>query len=401
MEAYIVDWLNLFGRWLHLITGIAWIGASFYFVWLDNHLLPPRATADSERGIGGELWAVHGGGFYQAQKFTLTPPSLPEPLHWFKWEAYWTWMSGMFLLALIYWYGAEIYLIDPNVAELSKAMAIVIGAGTLAGGWVLYDMLCKSPLGRDDRKLAGMVFLFVSMVAFALCHVFSGRGAYIHFGGMLGTIMVANVFFVIMPAQRELVAACAEGRAPDPTPGLNAKQRSVHNTYFTLPVLFVMVSNHYAGTYGHAYNWLILIAISLAGALIRVWFVQRHFGKSGPLPLLGAGLILLAVVVALAPRPESTAYTGVRSSAQLFGEVRGIIADRCSSCHAAEPSQSGFTAPPKGVVLESDLDIVNQAVSIHQQSVVSKAMPIANLTQMTDAERALVDEWFRSGAKTE
>jgi uncharacterized membrane protein len=401
MEAYIVDWLNLFGRWLHLITGIAWIGASFYFVWLDNHLLPPRAAADSERGIGGELWAVHGGGFYQAQKFRLTPPSLPEPLHWFKWEAYWTWMSGMFLLALIYWYGAEIYLIDPNVAELSKAVAIVIGAGTLAGGWVLYDMLCKSPLGRDDRKLAGVVFLFVSVVAFALCHVFSGRGAYIHFGGMLGTIMVANVFFVIMPAQRELVAACAEGRAPDPTPGLNAKQRSVHNTYFTLPVLFVMVSNHYAGTYGHAYNWLILIAISLVGALIRVWFVQRHFGKSGPLPLVGAGLILLAVVAALAPRPVPTVSNGERSGAQLFGQVRGIVATRCSSCHAAEPSQPGFTAPPKGVVFETDLDIVNQAVSIHQQSVVSKAMPIANLTQMTDGERALLDQWFRSGAKTE
>lgn len=401
MEAYIVDWLNLFGRWLHLITGIAWIGASFYFVWLDNHLLPPRAAADSERGIGGELWAVHGGGFYQAQKFRLTPPSLPEPLHWFKWEAYWTWMSGMFLLALIYWYGAEIYLIDPNVAELSKAVAIVIGAGTLAGGWVLYDMLCKSPLGRDDRKLAGVVFLFVSVVAFALCHVFSGRGAYIHFGGMLGTIMVANVFFVIMPAQRELVAACAEGRAPDPTPGLNAKQRSVHNTYFTLPVLFVMVSNHYAGTYGHAYNWLILIAISLVGALIRVWFVQRHFGQSGPLPLVGAGLILLAVVAALAPRPVPTVSTGERSGAQLFGQVRGIVATRCSSCHAAEPSQPGFTAPPKGVVFETDLDIVNQAVSIHQQSVVSKAMPIANLTQMTDGERALLDQWFRSGAKTE
>ncbi|MEZ5594604.1 MAG: urate hydroxylase PuuD [Gammaproteobacteria bacterium] len=266
MEAYLIDWLSLAARWLHLITGIAWIGASFYFVWLDNHLLPPRDPNDSARGIGGEVWSVHGGGFYQAQKFKVAPAFLPEPLHWFKWEAYWTWMSGTFLLALIYWYGAEIYLIDPAVAALSKPVAIAIGIGTIVLGWLVYDVLCKSRLGQNDRLLGVAVCLFTVLVAYGLCQVFSGRGAFIHYGAMLGTIMVANVFFVIMPGQRELVSATEAGRTPDPTPGLKAKQRSVHNTYFTLPVLFVMISNHYAMTYGHAYNWLILLAISLIGA---------------------------------------------------------------------------------------------------------------------------------------
>jgi uncharacterized membrane protein len=402
MEGYIVDWLNLFGRWTHLVTGIAWIGASFYFVWLDNHLRPSLDGKDAERGMAGEVWSVHGGGFYHAEKFKVAPPSLPEPLHWFKWEAYWTWMSGIFLLALIYWYGAEIYLIDPNVLGLNKAVAILLGVATLAGGWLAYDRLCKSPLAKDDTKLAGVIFVFVSVMAFVLCHLFSGRGAYIHYGAMLGTIMVANVFFVIMPGQRELVAACKEGRAPDAAPGLRAKQRSVHNTYFTLPVLFVMISNHYAGTYGSQYNWLILIAMSLAGALIRVWFVQRHVGKATPVPLAAAAVLLLAVVVAQVPRSVAPAEAAVsRSPTEVFAEVQGIVEQRCVSCHASKPTQPGFAAPPLGVAFDSLEEIVNQAQRIHQQVVVSKAMPIGNLTQMTDAERAAIDQWFQSGAKAE
>ncbi len=402
MEAYIADWLNLFGRWIHLITGIAWIGASFYFVWLDNHLLPPRESRDTERGIGGEVWAVHGGGFYHAEKFKVTPLFLPEPLHWFKWEAYSTWISGIFLLALIYWYGAEVYLIDPNVLALSKPVAILLGIATIAGGWLVYDWLCKSPLGQDDKKLGGVIFLFTALTAIVLCQVFSGRGAYIHYGAMLGTIMVANVFFVIMPGQRELVAACQEGRAPDPTPGLRAKQRSVHNTYFTLPVLFAMISNHYAGTYGSEYNWLILIMLSLAGALIRVWFVQRHFGKATPMPLASAAVLLLAVVIAQAPsQGPATAEAASASPAEVFAQVQGIVNERCASCHAASPTQPGFVAPPKGVVFDHPADVLNQAQQIHQQTVVSKAMPIGNLTQMTDAERALLDRWFQAGAKAE
>jgi uncharacterized membrane protein len=310
-------------------------------------------------------------------------------------------MSGMFLFALIYWYGAEIYLIDPAVADLSKPVAILVSVLFLAGGWLFYDWLCKSPLGKDDKKLGGVLFLFVVVMAFVLCHLFSGRGAYIHFGAMLGTIMVANVFFVIMPGQRALVEACREGRVPDPAPGLNAKQRSVHNTYFTLPVLFVMISNHYAGTYGHEYNWLILIVISLAGALIRVWFVQRHFGKASLVPVASAAVLLLAVVIAAAPPTVVPAAPGTASAAELFAEVETIVKQRCASCHAAVPTQPGFTAAPKGFVLESAEDIVTQALQIHQQTVVSKAMPIGNLTQITDEERATLDQWFQAGAKQE
>ena len=397
MEAYIIDWLSLAGRWLHLITGIAWIGASFYFVWLDDHLLAPRDPKDVERGIGGEVWSVHGGGFYQAQKFKVAPAFLPEPLHWFKWEAYWTWLSGIFLLALIYWYGAEIYLIDPSVAGLSKPIAIAIGIGTIVLGWLVYDLLCKSKLGQNDALLGAVVFLFTVLVAYGLCQVFSGRGAYIHYGAMLGTIMVANVFFVIMPGQRELVNATKEGRTPDPAPGLKAKQRSVHNTYFTLPVLFVMISNHYALTYGHKYNWLILIIISLVGALIRVYFVARHKGRASPLPLAAAAVLTLGLAAAITPKASTVTATSTVS----FAEVQQIIADRCTVCHSASPTQPGFTAPPKGVIFDTPQDITGQAVAIHQQTIVSKAMPIGNLTQMSESERALLDQWFQAGAKTE
>ncbi|MCB1755058.1 MAG: urate hydroxylase PuuD [Gammaproteobacteria bacterium] len=401
MEAYIIEWLNMLGRWVHMITGIAWIGASFYFVWLDNHLQTPKEAADSEKGVGGEVWSVHGGGFYHAQKYKLAPPAMPDHLHWFKWEAYTTWITGMFMLALIYWYTAEIYLIDPNVAALSKPVAIVIGIATLVLGWVVYDRLCKSKLGEDEKKLAVALFVFVVIVAFVLTRLFSGRGAYIHFGAMLGTIMVANVFFVIMPGQRALVGAASEGRAPDAIHGITAKQRSVHNTYFTLPVLFVMISNHYAMTYGSYWNWLILIAISLAGALIRVYFVQRHFGKASLAPVIVAALILLAVSFAFAPRMSASGGAGNKSAAEVFADVQSIVVQRCSSCHAAAPSQPGFTAPPKGVIFDSPESIVMQAALIHQQTVVSKVMPIGNLTQMTDGERGVIEQWFLAGAKTE
>ncbi len=400
MTAYLLDCLNLLGRWVHLITGIAWIGASFYFVWLDNHLLAPRHAADRERGIGGELWAVHGGGFYHAEKFKLAPAELPEPLHWFKWEAYTTWLSGIFLMALIYWFQAEIYLIDPAVLALPKWLAVVLGMGTLAGGWLAYDRLCKSPLGADDKKLGLVIFAFTAVAAFVLCHLFSGRGAFIHFGAMLGTIMVANVFFVIIPGQRELVQATREGRVPAAAYGIKAKQRSVHNTYFTLPVLFTMISNHYAGAYGHEFNWLILIAISAAGALVRVWFVQRHFGKAGPMPLVAAGVIALCVFLIMSPRPRPVG-SELASEQNAFTQIKRIVDTRCLSCHASAPTQPGFSAPPKGVVFDSAHDIASQAVQIHQQTVLTRAMPIGNLTGMTDDERALLDAWVQAGAKVQ
>ncbi|HSH42667.1 MAG TPA: urate hydroxylase PuuD [Arenicellales bacterium] len=397
MEAYIVDWLGLLVRWLHFVAGVAWVGASFYFVWLDNHLEPPQSGRDRDEGVAGEVWSVHGGGFYHARKFALTPPQMPATLHWFKWEAYTTWLSGMALLALVYWYGAEVYLIDPGVAELGHATAVAIGIATLVAGWVVYDLLCKSPLGRSDTLLGIVVFLFVSAAAWGLCQVFSGRGAFIHYGAMLGTIMVANVAHVIIPGQRELVAAASEGRRPDPVWGLRGKQRSVHNTYFTLPVLFVMISNHYAMTYSHPYNWLILIALSLAGALVRVYFVARHRGRASPVPLVIAALIVAALAWALAP---SSPTVGEDVEADI-SQVETIIGQRCASCHARNPTQPGFAAPPNGFVLENRDQILANADSIYQQAVASRAMPIGNLTGMTDKERRILAKWYESQAQSE
>ncbi len=390
MEAYIVDWLNILGRWVHFITGIAWIGSSFYFIWLDNHLDAPQETADDEKGVGGELWSVHGGGFYHAQKYRVAPRSLPETLHWFKWEAYTTWITGMFLLILVYWYGAEVYLVDRSVADLTTTAAIGIAILFLVGGWLVYDLLCKSPLGKNDNAFSVVLLVLITLLAYGLCQLFSGRGAYIHFGAVLGTIMVANVFFVIIPGQRRMVDAAALGQPPNPEDGIKAKQRSVHNTYFTLPVLFVMTSNHYAMTFAHEYNWLILVAISLAGALIRVYFVARHKGKTSPVPIVIAGLILLLVAAAIVPKSRAATTETVTLSM-----IRPVIESRCTTCHSQNPTHIAFPAAPSGVVLDTDEEIVSEALRIHQQTVVLKAMPIGNLTQISEAERALIDAWYQ------
>ncbi|MBX9943390.1 MAG: urate hydroxylase PuuD [Reyranella sp.] len=392
--AYLIDWLNLVLRWAHMIVGIAWVGASFYFIWLDNHLHKPLDPADAAKGIGGEVWAVHGGGFYTAKKFTLAPEKLPPELHWFKWEAYTTLITGFFLLCLVYYYGAEIALIDPTVMALGKTEAIAIGLASLVVGWLVYDGLCRSPFGQDDAVLGGLLFLFCAAAAWALCHVFSGRGAYIHFGAMLGTIMALNVYFVIIPGQRELVRAKEEGRTPDPRFGAMGRQRSVHNTYFTLPVLFTMIANHYAGLYGHEWNWVLLLMISLAGALIRVWFVQRHKGNPDPL-VLASGLVVLALTALLAlPRPSADGGGPVA-----FDQVLPIIQARCVSCHAAKPTQEGIAAPPKGMILETPQQIRALAAAINQQAAASRVMPPGNMTHMTDAERRMIARWFKGGAQ--
>lgn len=394
MQAFLIDWLSLLARWLHFITGIAWIGSSFYFIWLDNHLEKPRDASDAAKGIGGEVWSLHGGGFYHAQKYLLAPRALPETLHWFKWEAYSTWLSGMFLLVLLYWYGAGVYLIDPAGAVSSAPAAIAMAAGFIIGGWVIYDLLCKSPLGRDDRLLGVVLLLLVGLLAWGLCQLFSGRGAYMHFGAILGTIMVGNVFFVIIPGQKLMLAAATRGEVPDPAPGLRGKQRSVHNTYFTLPVLFVMVSNHYAMTYNHSLNWAILIAITLAGAMIRIYFVARHKGRASPLPLLVAVVILAAVAALIAPRASAlSAQSGQPVS---FAEVQLVVAMRCVSCHSEAPTHPAFPAAPAGIMLDTEQQIVAAATAIHQQTVVTRVMPIGNLTGMTDAERATLDRWYQS-----
>jgi uncharacterized membrane protein len=395
MEAYIVDWLSLLARWLHLISGIAWIGASFYFVMLDNSLSHPKNPDDLKRGVFGELWAVHGGGFYISQKFLTGPKGEPltENLHWSKWEAYTTWLSGIALLALIYWLGASSYLIDRSVMALSPPAAIAISVASLAGGWLVYDGLCRVLEGKEN-VLAALVFVFIMACAWALFHVFSARAAYIHVGAIIGTIMVANVFFHIIPGQKRMVADIRAGRDPDARPGIIGKQRSVHNTYFTLPVLFVMISNHYPMTYSHPQGWLVLGVIMLAGVLIRQFFVLRHSGNvKWALPAAGVAL-LAGVAVAIAPKIADSGGDRVT-----FASVQGVLKERCLQCHASQPTQPGFAQPPKGVLLETPEQVAANAPKI-AETVGNKYMPIGNLTQMTDDERALITTWFAQGAAT-
>ena len=391
MEAYFVDWLNLLARWVHFITGVAWIGSSFYFVWLDNHLEAPALPADDEKGVGGELWSVHGGGFYHAQKYRVAPQVIPDTLHWFKWEAYSTWLSGMFLLVVVYWYGAQVYLIDPAVAELSPQLAVGLAAAFIAGGWIIYDLLCKSRLSSNEKLFSGVLLALVSLLAWGLCQLFGGRGAYIHFGVVLGTIMVANVFFVIIPGQKRMLAAAGRGEAPDPWDGIRAKQRSVHNTYFTLPVLFVMTSNHFAMTYNHEYNWVILIAIALAGALIRIYFVARHKGRASIVPVIIAAVVLMGVAAMIAPRAE-----GQSGAVVTFDDVRTVVQNRCMPCHSETPTHPAFPAAPAGVVLDTDAQIVTEALRIHQQTVLNRSMPIGNLTGISEEERNIIGRWYQS-----
>ena len=396
MEAYASDWLQLLIRWIHLITGIAWIGSSFYFVWLDNHLLAPKAQEDAEKGIGGELWAVHGGGFYVVRKFKVAPQVLPEPLHWFKWEAYTTWMSGFALLVVMYYLHASVYMIDKSVADISPLQAVGLSMALLVIGWLLYDQLCKR-LGLEREKvIAGVMVVFIAIVAWRLSYVLSGRAVYIQIGAMLGTIMAANVFFVIIPSQRKLVEAKEQGIAPDPIYGLRGKQRSVHNNYFTLPVLFIMISNHYPMTYGAKHGWAVLLAIMLLAAYVRHFFNLRHRGRTVWAIPVTALLGTLVLAILIAPDKPQVAAGGPPP----FAQAQAIITQRCVSCHAEKPTQEGFAVAPKNVMFNTpDLIAVN-AQKIYEQAVVTKAMPIGNLTGMTDDERATLAAWFNGGAPT-
>ena len=395
MEAYVVEWLSLLVRWLHLIAGIAWIGASFYFIMLDNSLALPAKAEDAKRGVSGELWAVHGGGLYQSQKFLAGPKGevLSNNLHWSKYEAYATWLSGMGLLAIIYWFGASTYLIDTSVMALTPVQAIGISIASIAGGWFVYHALCKF-VSNNEKLLAALLFVFVVILDWGLFQVFSARAAFLHVGAVLGTIMAANVFFAIIPGQKKMVAEIRAGREPDPASGRVGKQRSVHNTYFTLPVLFIMISNHYPMTYSHPYGWLILLAIMAAGALIRQFFVLRHRGQTRSLLVVVAVLLLLAVFIVLAPKSSSATAAGSAT----FAQVKTVINARCITCHAAHPIFAGIIQPPKGVMLESTEQIIAHAQKINE-TVASRYMPIGNLTQMTDGEREIIAVWFRDGAK--
>lgn len=397
MDSYVMDWLSLIFRWLHMITGIAWIGASFYFIWLDNSLEnPPQWKQD--KGIKGDLWAVHGGGIYEVAKYAGAPEAMPETLHWFKWEAYTTWLTGMVLLSLIYYVGAEAYLIDPRVAELSQWQAIGLGVGALVGSWIGYTLLCASPLARSSLLLAAVLLVLGGALAWGLTTIFSGRGAYIHFGAIIGTLMVGNVFRVIMPGQRKLVAALETGGPVDPSWGAEAKLRSTHNTYLTLPLLFIMISNHYPMTYAHSLNWLVLLIIVLITAASRQYFVLRHHGIQRPVIIAGAVAATLLLAVWMAPRQSATPAAEGEALATLPARAQMILQERCASCHAAAPTDEVFTVAPGGVLLDTPEAMVQWAARIKARSIDSHDMPFMNKTGMTDEERGVVAQWLAAGA---
>lgn len=392
MDPYINEWLNLVIRFAHLITGIAWIGASFYFVWLDNHLeTPPQEKAD--KGIGGDLWAIHGGGFYEVAKYKLAPPKIPETLHWFKWEAYTTWITGFLLLTLMFYVGAESYLIDKRVADLSQMQAILLGVGSIVVGVGIYEFLVRTKL-RNHGLILGLILLVVATaLSYGLTQIFSARGAYIHMGAIIGTIMAGNVFFGIMPSQRALVKAVEEGKAPDPAYGLNAKVRSTHNTYTTLPIIFIMISNHYPMTFNHSANWLVLMVIILITAAVRQYFVLRHFGKQKPLILVASVVATVVLAVAIAPRSVELS-AAQQQQVVTNGEVTQIIEQRCGTCHAETPTDDIFTIAPAGIVF-SDIDTIKQwGPRIQARVIDAKDMPFMNKTAMTDDERMRLAIWL-------
>ncbi|NUA26870.1 urate hydroxylase PuuD [Cupriavidus basilensis] len=399
MEGYILDWANLLLRWVHVITAIAWIGSSFYFVWLDNSLTRPDDPDLQEKGVGGELWAVHGGGFYNPQKYLSAPKTLPENLHWFYWESYSTWMTGFGLLVVLYLFNASTFLIDKNVMDMSPGAAIGFALSYLGVGWVVYDCICRV-FGKSDRTVGILVAIYVALAAFVACHVFSGRAAFLLTGAMIATIMSANVLVWIIPGQRKVVAALRAGDPVDPVHGKNAKQRSVHNTYFTLPVLFAMLSNHYSMTYSYKYNWAVLVLIMLAGVLIRQFFILKHKGKINVAwPAAGvAVLAVVAVMIAPVPREVVASKDGAAPAQVSFTQVQEVINSRCIQCHAAAPKMMPSAA--KGIKLDTADEIKAHAQMIYQQAVQQKAMPLGNVTQITDDERALLGQWFEAGAKT-
>lgn len=389
-----MDWVNLVVRWVHFTAGIAWIGSSFYFIWLDRNLTAPQPTRG---GVEGELWMVHSGGFYQVEKRRIAAGEMPATLHWFKWEAALTWASGIVLLAVVYYLGGASLLIDPGLATVTRSQAITLSLGVLVAGWVAYDVIWRSPLAARDWPAAVVSAALLGAVIYLLFSWLSARAAYIHVGALLGTIMVLNVWQRILPAQQRMIDATARGEVPDFSSGEQAKRRSVHNSYMTLPVLFLMVSSHYPRTWGHQRGWLILILLTIAGAAARHAMIGRGARR---LWALGPMVVCFAAVVLLTT-PRRAGSTGSGSAAAeipRFADVRAIVNARCLACHSAYPSDSIYTIAPTGIVFDTPDQIAAMAARIRERAVIQRTMPLNNSTGMTDAERALVGRWVDAGA---
>jgi uncharacterized membrane protein len=398
----LLDWISLFLRWFHVIAGVAWIGASFYFIWLDNNLRTPPDWK-KQKGIKGDLWAVHGGGFYEVAKYEYGPEQIPEKLHWFKWEAYTTWISGFLLLSLVYYHGAAIYLIDSSVMDLTPAQAITRGLGLIFGGLFIYEAACRSPLAKYPKVFGILFLVLIAAASYLATHWFSGRGAFMHVGALIGTIMVGNVFFKIMPAQRLMVDAVTNKTDIDPSWGMGAKLRSVHNNYLTLPLLFIMISNHYPMTYQHPNAWLVLMALGIVSAWIRHYFNLKHIGISRPSILItGAiGMIMIAAWVSMpaTPKVDTTtsteqAQTPVIALNAQQQEVFDVMQTHCANCHSAKPTDEIFVIAPLGLMFDTWPQIEQRAPLIHRRAVITKDMPMMNKTGMTEDERHIIGKWF-------
>lgn len=389
MEVYLLEWLNMFFRWFHIIAGIAWVGASFYFVWLDNRLeRPPQWKKD--KGISGDLWAIHGGGFYEVAKYKLGPEKTPENLHWFKWEAYTTWLTGMVMLWIVYYIGAESYLIDSRRMDFSQGQAIAAGIGFIAVGMAVYEAMVRSPLQHSSKVFGLTLFSFLILMSWFSFQIFSARGAYIHIGALLGTIMAGNVFLGIMPAQRALVAAVQRDELPDPRYGVFAKLRSTHNNYFTLPIIFIMISNHYPMTYGHEYGWLVLVAIGFISAFTRHFFNLRNQGINKPSILVIAAIMLAALAAAMVP-----AKIAAKKGELILTDAQAmhIVEQHCTSCHVTSPTNNGLLSAPQGIIFET-LEQVLSAKDKILPALQTGYMPLGNLSQMTDKERMQLIIWL-------
>lgn len=391
MQAFVMEWLNLLVRWVHVVVGIMWIGASFYFVFLENNL--NRANVREE--LAGNLWAIHGGGFYFLEKYKVAPKELPNTLHWFKYEAYFTWISGFLLLIIVYYMDARSFLINPAVADISVGMAITIGVGTMVLGWIIYDQLCKSALVRKPVLFALTGLVLLALTSYFLSTVFSSRAAYIHVGALIGTIMAWNVFFVIIPSQKALVKAAVLGKPLDPSLGKKAGERSLHNNYFTLPVIFIMISNHFPSTYGHQYHWIILMVLTVASAGIKHFWNLHERGQKSTFILPVSIIALIALALITSPLVEKT---NDMVGDVTFAEVNSIIQTRCVQCHSVKPTDDQWNIAPNNVTFDTPQQIQAQAERIMIRSVRTETMPLGNKTNMTREERDKISAWIQQGA---